>query len=74
MNDQCIFYVDSASWKSGNLQTQNIKHKNPPKMVAANARVDYRQNHFEFPVLTQIVGEPTYDLLRTVLNELKANA
>ena len=43
-------------------------------MAAANAQVDYRQNHFEFPILTQIVGEPTYDLLRTVLNELKANA
>ena len=43
-------------------------------MAAATSQVDYRQHHFEFPILTQIVGEPTYDRLRTVLNELKANA
>ena len=43
-------------------------------MAAASAPVDYCQSPFEFPILTQIVGEPNYDLLRNVLNELKANA
>ena len=43
-------------------------------MASADAPVDYRQSHFEFPVLSKIIGEPTYEMLLLVLNELKANA
>ena len=43
-------------------------------MASADAPVDYRQSHFEFPVLSKIIGEPSYEMILSVLNELKANA
>jgi len=35
---------------------------------------NYRETHFEYPDLTKIVGCPTYDTLRLLKNEIKANA
>ena len=36
--------------------------------------IDYKTTFFEFPTLTRIHGEPTYETLQTVYQELKANA
>ena len=36
--------------------------------------VDYAGTYFEFPVLTKIHGEPTYENLHTLKNQLKSNA
>lgn len=38
------------------------------------SNVDYRSNYFEHPTLTKIHGEPTYDTLQRLHNELKSNA
>lgn len=42
-------------------------------MSAINA-VNYKELYFENPELTRITGEPSFDSLHTLLNELKANA
>ena len=36
--------------------------------------VNYKDSYFEHPVLTKICGEPTYETLHHLKNELKANA
>lgn len=36
--------------------------------------IDYRSTYFEHPALTKIHGEPTYDTLQRLHNELKSNA
>ena len=36
--------------------------------------VDYIGIYFEYPVLTQITGTPTYNGLKQLKNELKTNA
>ena len=36
--------------------------------------VDYAGTYFEFPVLTKIHGEPTYENLHALKNQLKSNA
>ena len=43
-------------------------------MAEAAASTDYRQSHFEFPILSKIIGEPDYEQLRIIQKELKANA
>ena len=40
----------------------------------ANANVDFKSTHFEYPVLTKIHGPPTYETLVQLHNEIKANA
>ena len=35
---------------------------------------NYRDTLFQYPDLTQIHGEPTYESLRVIQNQLKANA
>ena len=35
---------------------------------------NYIDNVFEFPVLTKLQGRPTYDSLKTIHDEIKANA
>ena len=39
-----------------------------------STNIDYVNTYFEFPVLTKIHGEPTYESLKTLKNELKSNA
>ena len=36
--------------------------------------IDYVSTYFEFRTLTKIHGEPTYESLKTMTNQLKANA
>ena len=36
--------------------------------------IDYVTTYFQIPVLTKIHGEPTFETLRILFNELKANA
>ena len=36
--------------------------------------INYRETHFEYPELTRVHGEPTFESLITMENELKANA
>lgn len=38
------------------------------------SNIDYLLNYFEHPTLTKICGEPTYDTLQRLHNELKFNA
>ena len=38
------------------------------------SNIDYRSNYFEHATLTKIHGEPTYDTLQRLHNELKSNA
>lgn len=40
----------------------------------ASTSIDYVATYFEFPVLTKIHGEPTYETLLEMKNQLKANA
>ena len=35
---------------------------------------NFRENYFQHPELTKIIGEPNHTSLTTLLNELKANA
>ena len=42
--------------------------------MAEAAGIDYRHSHFEFPILSKIIGEPDYEQLLCILKELKANA
>ena len=40
----------------------------------SSATVNYRETYFEYPDLTPLVGEPTFDGLHRMSKELKANA
>ena len=40
----------------------------------SSTNIDYVNNYFEYPVLTKIHGEPKYASLRTMEDEIKANA
>ena len=42
--------------------------------MTTTANVDYINSIFEFPVLTKVTSRPTYATLKTIKNELKANA
>ena len=42
--------------------------------MTLTSSVKYKESYFEHPVLTSIRGEPTYETLRHLKNELKANA
>ena len=39
-----------------------------------STNIDYTNTYFEYPVLTKVQGEPDFDSLRTLHNEIKANA
>ena len=39
-----------------------------------NPNIDYRSTNFEYPTLTKIQDIPTYEPLRKIKNEMKANA
>ena len=39
-----------------------------------STNIDYVDTYFEYPTLTKIHGEPTYETLKTIKNELKSNA
>ena len=43
-------------------------------MVNYSAAVDYISTYFENPTLSRIHGEPTYNTLRKMKNELMRNA
>ena len=36
--------------------------------------IDYVNTYFDFPVLTRIHGEPTYETLKVLKKQLQANA
>ena len=40
----------------------------------ANPNIDYATTNFEYPVLAEIHGIPTYESIRKIKNEMKANA
>ena len=40
----------------------------------SSTNIDYVSTYFEFRTLTKIHGEPTYESLKSMTNELKANA
>ena len=40
----------------------------------STTNINYKTTNFEYPVLTKISGQPNYELLKTLKNELKANA
>ena len=42
--------------------------------MTTSVTVDYKNSIFEYPVLTKINARPTYPSLKTIKNELKANA
>jgi hypothetical protein len=42
--------------------------------MSTSSAINYRETFFEFPTLTSIHGEPTYESLKTLQEELKANA
>ena len=42
--------------------------------MAEPAAPDYRNSHFEFPILSKVIGEPDYEQLLCIQKELKANA
>ena len=39
-----------------------------------STNIDYVDTYFEFRVLTKAHGEPTYEKLKAIKNELKSNA
>ena len=43
-------------------------------MSSAFEDIDYKNNIFDYPDITRIVGEPTTSTLITLRNEIKANA
>ena len=43
-------------------------------MSSAYADIDYKNNRFEYPDLTRIIGEPTTASLITLHNQVKSNA
>ena len=42
--------------------------------MSAFTGIDYKETHFEYPELTPIRGEPTFDTLDCLIKQLKANA
>ena len=42
--------------------------------MTLTSSVNYKDSYFEHPVLTEICGEPTYETLHHLKNELIANA
>ena len=40
----------------------------------SGTNIDYKTTNFEYPNLTKISGQPNYELLKTIKDELKANA
>ena len=42
--------------------------------MTTTVSVDYKNNVFQYPVLIKITARPTYPSLKTIKNELKANA
>jgi hypothetical protein len=40
----------------------------------SSTNIDYVSTYFEFRTLTKIHGEPTYESLKSMTNQLKANA
>ena len=42
--------------------------------MKSTSSVNYKDSYFEHPVLTKIRGEPTYETLHHLKNELKSNA
>ena len=40
----------------------------------SSTNIDYVDTYFEYPSLTRIHGEPTYEALKLIKNELKSNA
>ena len=43
-------------------------------MVQANANIDYIHTSFQYPVLTKVHDTPTYEVLKRIKDEIKANA
>ena len=43
-------------------------------MTKPFADINYKNNYFEYPDLTRIIGEPTTSSLITLYNEVKSNA
>ena len=43
-------------------------------MVTANTNIDYVNTSFQFPLLTKIHDTPTYEVLKRIKDEIKANA
>ena len=41
--------------------------------MTSTSSVNYKESYFDHPVLTSICGEPTYETLHHLKNELKAN-
>ena len=42
--------------------------------MSTSSNINYIDTYFEFKELTKIHGEPTYDTLKQLHNQLKANA
>ena len=42
--------------------------------MSTTANVDYINSVFEYPVLSKVIGKPTYSSLKTIKDELKVNA
>ena len=42
--------------------------------MTSTSSVNYKDSYFEYPVLTTIRGEPTYETLHHLKNKLKANS
>ena len=42
--------------------------------MSKTTAINYIETHFEFKELTKIHGEPTYETIKTLHNQLKANA
>ena len=40
----------------------------------SGTNIDYKTTNFEYPNLTKISGQPDYELLKLIKDELKANA
>ena len=43
-------------------------------MVQTNTNIDYVNTSFQYPVLTKVHDTPTYELLKRIKDEMKANA
>ena len=43
-------------------------------MVQSNTNIDYVHTSFQYPVLTKVHDMPTYELLKNIKDEVKANA
>ena len=42
--------------------------------MTSNSNIDYVKTNFEYSVLTKVNTSPTYESLKKIKNELKANA